>query len=287
MKIWIDGRVVEGHEARVPVLDHGFLYGDGIFESFRVHHGRLFRLDAHLKRLATSARAVGLEIPGGLAAVEAIVRETVRAHGRDDAYVRLLLSRGEGALGVDPTLCKSPRVVCIVDELAIYPAEKLARGIDLVTVSVRRPAPDALDPRVKSLNYLNNVLAKGEARSRGADEALLLGATGAVAEASVANVFAVCDGGLQTPLASDGALAGITRAAILELAPRLGIAAEARTLGRFDLLGADEIFLTGTGAGVVPVGSLDGQPFAPLPGPVTLRIDAAFAELMASEGSPV
>lgn len=280
MKFWIDGRIVDEAEARVPVLDHGFLYGDGIFESFRVAGGRIFRLGPHLDRLAVSAKAVGLELPEGL---ERIVEDTVRAHGAPDAYVRLLVSRGVGALGVDPTPCTEPRVVCIVADLQIYPAEKLARGIDLVTVSWRRPGPDVLDPRTKSMNYLNNVLAKREARARGADEALLLNAAGHVAEASVANVFCVQRGVLRTPPPSDGALAGITREALIELAGELGIPAEERTLDRFDLLGADEALLSGTGAGIVPVRSLDGAVLASTPGPVTQKLAAAYEDLLRSE----
>jgi branched-chain amino acid aminotransferase len=270
MKVWIDGHIVEGSEARVPVTDHGFLYGDGVFEGLRVYARRVFRLEQHLERLAVSARAVGLEIPGA-----------------DEAYVRFIVSRGEGALGVDPTTCPEPRIVCIVDRIRLYPAEKLAQGLDLVTSSWRRPPPDVLDPRVKSLNYLNNALAKLEARRRGADEALLLNAAGHVAEASVANVFAVCRGALVTPPATDGALEGITRRAILELAAADGIEASERTLGRFDLLGASEVFLTGTGARIVPVRSLDGELIGKgEPGPITHRLTAAFSKLTTTTGTP-
>ena len=203
--------------------------------------------------------------------------------------MRFIVSRGEGALGVDPTSCPRPRVVCIVDHIRIYPPEVLARGIDLVTSSWRRPPPDVLDPRVKSLNYLNNALAKLEARRRGADEALLLNAAGLVAEASVANVFAVRGGALATPPPTDGALEGITRGAVLELAVALdGIAAAERSLGRYDLLGADEVFLTGTGARIVPVRSLDGETIGKgEPGPVTRRLLAAFQALTESTGTPI
>jgi branched-chain amino acid aminotransferase len=206
MKVWLDGRVVDGAQARIPVTDHGLLYGDGVFEGMRIFAGRVFRLDAHLARLETSARALDLELPGGTGAAREIVLATARAHGAPDAYVRLLATRGDGPLGLDPTGCTGPRWICIVDELALYPPEKRARGIELVTSSWRRPPADVLDPRVKSLNYLNNVLAKLEARRRGADDALLLNAAGAIAEASVANVFCVRAGELATPPASDGAL---------------------------------------------------------------------------------
>jgi len=288
MKVWIDGRIVDGADARVPVTDHGFLYGDGVFEGIRVYARRVFRLEQHLARLAVSARSVGLEIPGGLDGAREIILATARAFGADDAYARFIVSRGEGALGVDPTTCPQPRIVCIVDHIRLYPAEKLERGLDLVTSSWRRPPPDVLDPRVKSLNYLNNAMAKLEARRRGADEALLLNASGHVAEASVANVFALRQGVLATPPATDGALEGITRGAVLELAGREGIATAERTLGRFDLLGAEEVFLTGTGARIVPVRSLDGELIGKgEPGPVTRRLTAAFVALANSTGTPI
>ena len=288
MKVWIDGRVVGADEARIPVTDHGLLYGDGIFEGIRVVDRRVFRLDDHLARFGTAARAIGLELPGGLAAMREIVLETARAYGQPNAYLRLIATRGDGELGVDPTTCPHPRVICIVDRLRIYSEDKLARGIDLVTSSWRRPPADVLDPRVKSLNYLNNALAKLEARRRGADEALLLNAAGAIAEASVANLFVYRGGELRTPPATDGALEGITRATVLELAGSLGIPACERTLGRFDLFAADEAFLTGSGAGIVPVRSLDGQVVGTgAPGPVTAKIRAAFEDAFASLGTPL
>jgi branched-chain amino acid aminotransferase len=285
MKVWIDGQVVDGSEARIPVTDHGLLYGDGVFEGIRLAGGRVFRLDSHLARLRHSARAIGLELPGGVAGIRAILLETARAWGRPDGYVRLLVTRGDGAMGVDPTRCLSPRVVCIACEIELYPEEKLHSGISMVTVSVRRPAPDVLDPRVKSLNYLNSVLAKREARLRGADEALILNAAGMVAEAAVANVFAYRRGKLSTPPPTDGALEGVTRFAVLELAASLGIPAEERTMSRMDLLSADEVFLCGTGARVVAVRSLDGAEIgAHTPGPVTEKIAAAFGELARTDG---
>jgi branched-chain amino acid aminotransferase len=286
MKIWIDGAVVSQAEARVSVLDHGFLYGDGVFEGLRAYEGRVFRLDDHLRRLAAGARALALEIPGGLEAVRRIVLETARAHGAPDAYLRFVVSRGVGELGVDPTTCPEPRVVCIAAGIRIFSPEKLAEGVSLATSSWRRPGADVLDPCVKSLNYLNNSLAKLEARQRGADEALLLNARGTIAEASVANVFAVRDGGLATPPPTDGALPGITRLTVLELARELGIPAAERSLGRADLFAADEVFLTGTGARIVPVSSLDGRPLGSCPGAVTKRIVEAFDARTRSTGTP-
>ncbi|MCG8589278.1 MAG: branched-chain-amino-acid transaminase [Proteobacteria bacterium] len=288
MKVWIEGRVVEGDEARLPVTDHGLLYGDGVFEGLRVYGRQVFRLPDHLRRMGAGARAIGLEIPGGLEALERIVLETARAHGQDEAYIRLIVTRGSGALGVDPSTCRDPQIICIVDGIRLYSEEKRSRGIDLVTVSVRRPPSDVLDPRVKSLNYLNSVLAAREARLRGADEGLILNLQGTVAEAAVANVFAVRDGVLRTPPATDGALAGITRASLLEIAEAQGIAAREVSLGRFDLIDADEVFLTGAGARMVPVASLDGAAVGTGgQRPVFDRLDAAFAEFVKTRGTPL
>jgi branched-chain amino acid aminotransferase len=285
MKVWIEGRIVEGADARIPVTDHGLLYGDGVFEGIRVYGGRVLRLDAHLRRMYASARLLGLAIPEGL---HEIVLDTLRAFGAENAYARLIVTRGEGPLGVDPTRCGPPRTICIVDELQIYAPEKAARGLDLVTVSMRQPASDVLDPRVKSLNYLNSVLAKLEARRRDADEALILNAAGNVAEAAVANVFCVRGGLLLTPLATDGALEGITRDSVLRLAGEIGIPAREQTLGRYDLLSGEEVFLTGSGVGIAPVRSLDGEVISSeVPGPVTAKLRAAFLDLVHSEGTPI
>ncbi len=286
MKIWLDGRVVDAGEARIPVLDHGLLYGDGVFEGIRIYGRRIFRLEAHLQRFANGARTLALELPGGTAGVREIVLETARAFGADEAYARLIATRGDGPLGIDPTQCPQPRLICIVDRIAVYPEHKRAAGIDLLTSSWRRPAADVLDPRVKSLNYLNNVLAKLEARQRGGDEALLLNGAGAVAETSVANVFAVRDGELLTPPSTDGALEGITRATVLEIAASLEIPARVRSIGRYDLLAAAEVFLAGSGAGLVPVRSLDGRAIgAGAPGPVYEKLWSAFLQAAAARGT--
>ena len=290
MQGWIDGQVVEGSEARIPMTDHGLLYGDGVFEGIRVYAQRAFRLDLHLARLARSARVIGLANPGGIESMRKIVLATARAFGADESYVRLIVTRGEGALGVDPSSCPHPRVLCLVDSVRLFPAEKREQGLALATATVRRPPADVLDPGVKSLNYLNNVLAKLDAKRAGADDALILNLAGAVAEASVANVFAAKDGELSTPLPSDGALAGITRRSVLELAAGLGIPARERTLGRADLLGADEVLLTGTGARIMPVRSLDGRSIGKgAPGPLTEQLTAAFARLVRSPelGAPL
>jgi len=285
-KCWIDGGIVGVAEARVPVLDHGLLYGDGIFEGLRVYGGRVFRLADHLRRLSTGARALGLELPGGVSAIEKIVLDTARAYGRPEAYVRLIVTRGEGELGVDPATCPRPRVICIVSAITLFPEEKLRSGLDLLTSSLRRPAADVLDPAVKSLNYLNSVLAKREARMRGADEALILNQQGMVAEAAVANVFMVRDGALRTPPVTDGALPGITRASVMELAEDAGLPVREATLGRADLFGADEVFLTGSGARIVPVARLDGQTIGQ-PGcfPITRQLSEAFVPFAKERGT--
>ncbi|MCP3983365.1 MAG: branched-chain-amino-acid transaminase [bacterium] len=287
MKVWLDGGIVEEELARIPVTDHGFLYGDGIFEGMRVYHRKLFRLEDHLTRLATAARALKLEIPGGIGGARKAALETARAFDRDEAYLRLIVSRGEGSLGVDPTTCPRARLVCIADEVRIYPEEKMRAGISLITSSWRRPPADVLDPRVKSLNYLNNAMAKLEARQCGADEALMLNAAGHIAEASVANLFAVREGTLLTPPATDGALEGITRRSLLELAAEEGLPAEQRSIGRFDLFAASEVFLTGSGARIVPVGSLDGREIGGAARPVMEQLSDAFERLTKEAGTPL
>ena len=291
MKVWIDGRVVDASEARVPVTDHGLLYGDGVFEGIRIYGGAVFRLPDHLRRFASSARAIGLALPVDLDGIEKIVLDTARSFGEDEAYLRLVATRGEGGLGVDPTTCHAPRIFCIAARIDIFADEQLEAGISLATVSIRRPALDALDPRVKSLNYLNNALAKREAKLHGADEALVLNAAGKIAEASVANVFVVRDGTLATPPPCDGALDGITRDSVFRIAAALGIPAREQTLSRIDLLRSDEAFLTGSGARIVPVASLDGQPVGwdDTPAgrrPITRRIIEAFPGFARENATP-
>ena len=289
-KVWIDGQIVDAHQAKISVFDHGLLYGDGIFEGMRVYGGAIFRLEDHLHRFESGARALGIPLPGGREAIREIVLETARAYGCDEAYIRLLLTRGQGALGVDPTTCVNPQPICIVTRIALYPPEKLARGVDMITSSLRRPAADALDPGIKSLNYLNSVLAKREARLRGADEALILNGRGTIAEASVANVFACRGEILMTPPPSEGALPGITRASVLEIARGLGMETRECPLGRTELFAADEVFLTGSGARIVPVASLDGENLGPSGegrGPVTTRLSEAFADFVLEHGTPI
>lgn len=285
-KVWLDGKIMAAEDAKISVLDHGLLYGDGIFEGIRVLGRKVFRLHDHLRRLEISAKGIGLVLPYNRDEIAAIVLDTARALDESEAYIRLLITRGDGELGVDPTNCVEPRLICIAAQLKMFPAEKMARGIDMVTASMRRPAADVLDPRVKSLNYLNNVLAKREARLRGADDALVLNQSGMVAEASGANLFVVANSQLRTPPAHDGLLAGITRDSALQCATELGIECQEITLGRYDLLAADEVFLSGTGARIVPVATLDGQTIGYGDRPVTTRISDALAEFSSIHGEP-
>ena len=257
---WIDGEIVPAREARIPILDHGFLFGDGIFEGIRVTPAGIFRFEDHMKRLSTAARAVGIEVPGGFERVRDVARETTRAWGPHAGYLRLIVTRGVGALGIDPASCPTPGLLCIAAGAVRLSIEKDAQGVDLITSSQRRPAADMLDPRVKSMNYLNNALAKREANLRGADDALVLNAQGLVAEASATNVFVLRGSRLETPPVTDGALEGITRMTVLEIGRELGFEVRECSLGRFDLYAADAVFLTGTRAGLVPVASLDGSP---------------------------
>ncbi len=281
----IDGKIVADAEAKVSVLDHGLLYGDGLFEGLRVRAGRIFRIERHLARLRLGARVLGLDLPFDDQAQNDIITNAVRAFGQREAYVRLLVTRGEGPLGVDPTTCKTPTVICIVAEIALFSAEQRAEGLALLTSSYRRPNPDVQDVAVKTLNYLGSALAKQEARQRGGDDALLLNQSGRVAEASVANVFALHGRSLFTPPSLDGCLEGINRAAILEIARDSGFDAVEHSLGRRDLLAADEVFLTGSGAGVIGVRSLDGRTIGRgRTGEVTLGFARRHRQLAESEG---
>jgi branched-chain amino acid aminotransferase len=282
----IDGRLVKDEDAKISVLDHGLLYGDGLFEGIRVRAGRVFRIEQHLARLAVGAKTIGLDIPFSASEQARIVTDTVRAFGQKEAYVRLLVTRGEGPLGVDPTTCEKPTVVCIVAEIGLFSAEQRAKGLAMVTSSYRRPNPDVQDVAIKTLNYLGSALAKQEARRQGADEALFLNQSGRVAEAAVANIFALRGRSLATPPALDGCLEGINRGAVLEIARDLGFEVAERSLGRRDLFAADEVFLTGSGAGVVGVRSLDGRAIGRgQTGQVTLDLERRHRLLAESEGA--
>jgi branched-chain amino acid aminotransferase len=288
MTVYIDGRLYRPEEACISVFDHGLLYGDGVFEGIRVYDRRIFRLDAHLERLEASARAIRLAIPLARPALADAVRETVRASGRRDGYLRLVVTRGDGPLGLDPLTCRAPRVIIIVAEVALYPPELYRDGIRVITAATRQVAAASVDPRIKSLNYLKNVLARLEAHDAGAAEALMLNPEGFVAECTADNVFAVRGERLLTPPATDGALDGITAAAVRELAAADGLVCEERRLARYDLFVADECFLTGTGAELIPVVALDGRTIGDgRPGPITRRLATALQQLAGREGLPV
>lgn len=288
MQIYIDGEFYTKQEARISVFDHGFLYGDGVFEGLRVYNGRIFRLEPHLRRLYRSAHGIMLEVPLAMGELAEVVRETVRRNGLPDAYIRLVVSRGVGDLGLNPVVCKRASIICIVDRLTLWPRELYESGIRVATASTRRMPSDALDPGLKTLNYLNNILARLEANRQGMGEVLLLNAQGYVCEGSADNVFLVVEGELWTPPVSAGALEGITRNAVVELAGQAGLAVRERLFTRQQVYTADECFLTGTGAEIVPVVEADGRMIHNgSPGPITRRLTEAFRRLARSEGERV
>ncbi|MCA1703643.1 MAG: branched-chain-amino-acid transaminase [Actinobacteria bacterium] len=273
---FVDGEwFADANDARLPVLDHGLLYGDGVFEGIRFYEREPFLLAEHLGRLRASARALALEMPWGDAEFEALCREAISRVGLKDGYIRLIVTRGVGALGVSPASCGRPSLTLIAAPLVLYPPDIVESGIRVITASVRRAEPDALPPQVKSLNYLTSVLAAIEARARGAHEALLLDARGRVAECSADNVFLVSAGVVRTPAPAHGALRGITRGHVIGLLRGDGIPVEEAELVLADAWAADEAFVTGTGAEVVPIGALDDRPIA-APGPVTRRAAQLF-----------
>jgi len=259
MVIYLDGKFVDESEAKVSVFDHGLLYGDGVFEGIRLYSGNLFRLDEHLERLEYSAKAILLKIPLDRAALVQAVAETCRRNRLTDAYIRLVVTRGPGDLGLAPWLCPKPTLFIIASRISLYPPEHYEKGLAIVTVPTRRIGPAALPSTVKSLNYLNNILAKLEARQAGALEAIMLNEQGYVAECTADNVFIVRKGEILTPGAAQGALQGITRGAAIDIARELGAPFREAILTRYDLWCADECFLTGTGAEVIPVVALDGR----------------------------
>jgi branched-chain amino acid aminotransferase len=285
MKIYLDGAWVDQADAKVSVFDHGLLYGDGVFEGIRLYGGNLFRLEEHLERFEASAKAILLPLPLKRAEIAEVVAQTCRANGLQDAYIRLVATRGPGDLGLSPWSCPKPTLFCIASKISLYPEEHYRNGLSIVTVPTRRIAPGALPSTVKSLNYLNNILAKIEAKQFGALEAIMLNEQGYVAECTADNVFIVRKGEILTPSVSQGALAGITRGAILDVARDLRLPLHEATMTRYDIWCADECFLTGTGAEVIPVVKLDGREIGPgRPGPVTQRILAEFRRRAPLEG---
>ena len=285
--IYVSGEYRRDGEATVSVFDHGLLYGDGVFEGIRAYNGRVFKLDRHLDRLLDSARALRIDIPVSRVGLEAIVLETCRRNDIVDGYIRLVITRGRGDLGINPRSCGRPEIIVIArPQLALY--TETSRGVTMVTSSFRRNAPDATSPSIKSLNYVNNVLARMEANDRNADEALMLDAGGYVAEASADNIFIVTDRGtLVTPPTATN-LNGITRETVLEIAAELGIATEVRLFNLFDVWSAREVLICGTGAEIVPVVTVDNRTIGTgTIGPVTERLMAAYAHVVRSSGTPI
>lgn len=288
MKIYIDGQHVPEDEAKISVFDHGLLYGDGIFEGIRFYNGRVFKLDDHLDRLWDSARAICLEIPLSRSEMEAALLETIRLNDLRDGYIRLVVTRGKGNLGLSPDRCPRASVIIIAATIQLYPEEKYRTGMVMITCATRRTSPAALSPAVKSLNYLNNIMAKIEANHAKADEGLMLNEEGYVAECTGDNIFIVKRGLILTPPISAGSLRGITRQAVLDICAEFGLRVEEAQLTRYDIYTAEECFLTGTAAEVIAAIELDTRKIGSgQPGPLTDRIIARFRELTQSTGTPI
>lgn len=288
LQIFLDGRLVPEAEAKISVFDHGLLYGDGVFEGIRVYNGRIFKLDEHLQRLFRSARAIALEIPMTMDELVLACRRTCAANGLRDGYIRLVVTRGVGYLGLNPYRCSRPSVFIIASTIELYPESVYRDGLKLITAATQRINPAAVSPAIKSLNYLNNILAKIEAVQAGTVEAIMLNSQGYVAECTGDNIFIVRGGRLETPPTSAGALDGITRGVVMELAREMGIPVWEPNLTRYDLLTADECFLTGTAAEIVPVAEIDGRKIgAGRPGPLTLKLTEAFRKLTQTSGTEI
>ena len=290
MKIYIDGKYCDQEDAKISVFDHGVLYGDGIFEGIRAYNGRIFRLEDHLQRLDESARAILLKLPLPIKEIEKAIIETVRQNDLKDAYIRLVVTRGVGDLGLDMRKCKKGATLFIIaDHIELYPEEFYEKGLTLVTSSIRQKGLDQVTPGVKSLNYLANILARAEATAAGAQEAILLNATGHVSECSGDNLFYIKGSKIFTPPISAGILAGVTRQVVMELAQeKLGVKVIERNFPRYDLYGADEVFLTGTGAEVIAGVKIDGRIIGKgACGPLTKQLIKHFRDYANSSGTPV
>ncbi|MFN3531917.1 MAG: branched-chain-amino-acid transaminase [Candidatus Brocadia sp.] len=280
LKIYINGQIIPQEEAKISVFDHGLLYGDGVFEGIRAYNGKIFTLEQHLDRLYNSATAIALKIPMTKTEMADAIKKTMEANNQIDSYIRLVVTRGVGKLGLDPNKCSTPQVIIITDTIELYPKALYERGLDIVTVSTIRNHFSALDPKIKSLNYLNNILAKIESIQAGAGEALMLNKDGYVAECAGDNIFIFKDNALLTPPASAGILIGITRNVVMELAAKMGIQVKEELMTRYDLYIADECFLTGTAAEIIPVVKIDGRVIGTgKPGRVTLDLLKRYRDL--------
>jgi len=285
---YLDGKYVEEDEARISVFDHGLLYGDGVFEGIRAYNGRVFRLKEHIERLWNSAQAILLNIPTSQEEMCEVVLELLRRNEMSDAYIRVVVTRGIGDLGLDPRKCPRPTVFVLANSMEMYARHLYEKGLQVITVSTRRNSPQALNPAIKSLNYLNNILGKIEANRAGAAEGIMLTQDGFVAEATGDNVFIICDGTLMTPPIHLGILPGITRAAVIKLAHERGLEVQEAPFTLHEMYSADECFLTGTGAEVVPVVELDGRTIRDgRPGPITQALMEDFATLVQTEGTEI
>jgi branched-chain amino acid aminotransferase len=288
MKVFIDGKFYDERAAKISVFDHGLLYGDGVFEGIRAYHGRVFKLREHIDRLFCSAKAILLNVPMSHAHIMRAVVEACRINKIRDGYIRLVVTRGAGTLGLNPNRCKNPSVIIIADKIQLYPPVLYQKGMEIVTVPTVRSLHSALNPAIKSLNYLNNILAKIEANHAGCEEAVMLNAEGFVAECTGDNLFIVKKGELLTPPLSAGALYGITRGVVMELAEEEGLAVAEPNLTRYDLFNADECFLTGTGAEIVPVVKIDGRVIGTgKPGPITRKLVTEYHALTKTSGEPI
>ena len=279
-RCWIDGEILPASSAKVSVFDHGFLYGDGVFEGVRFYNNKAFRLPLHLKRLQRSAQALQLNVPLDADGLTQAVVDLLAASPLSEGYLRIIVTRGVGVLGINPATCHNPSVIIIADQLQMVSDTQRAQGVRAIIASTRRLTPDRLDSRIKSLNYLNAILARMEANYAGVEEAILLNDRGCVAEGTADNLFIVSDGVLLTPPATEGALAGITRQTVLELAAANGIPAREAVLTPYDLYNADECFLTGTGAKLIPVRNIDGRNIGTCPGAIYQQLSAAFADFI-------
>ena len=288
LTVYVDGKFYPQSEAKVNVFDHGLLYGDGVFEGIRAYNGRVFKLERHMDRLFHSAKAIDLKIPLSKEEIAQLILETCRRNDIKEGYIRPIITRGRGDLGLDPRKCKSGPSIIVIAQPSINLLGKVYdRGLKVVTSSYRRVPPQSLSPSIKSLNYLNNIMAKVEANQYGADEALMLDIHGYVSEASAENVFIVRNHAIVTPFTSTN-LPGVTRETVLELAPSLGLEAREQFFTLYDMWAADEAFITGSAAEVAPVVEVDGRSIGDgRPGPTTKKIMKAFRDLVMSTGTPI
>ncbi|MFP4021223.1 MAG: branched-chain-amino-acid transaminase [Halanaerobium sp.] len=286
--IYLNGEIVPEDQAKVSVFDHGYLYGDGIFEGIRAYNGRVFMLDQHIKRLYESAKTIMLDIPLNKEEMEAAILETIRANELRDAYIRVVISRGEGDLGLDPRKCPDPTIVIIASAIQLYPEELYETGLKLVTVPTRRNGPEMVNPRIKSLNYLNNIMARIEANMQDAPEAIILNSDGYVAECTGDNIFIIAGDTLYTPPIYAGILKGTKRELVLEIAADMGLEVREELFTRHDIFNADECFLSGTAAEVIPVVEVDSRKVGNGEvGAKTTELIAKFREIANSSGKEI